>query len=200
MIICMSDILCVTNRKLCGENFLTRIEKTAAAHPAGIILREKDLSESEYMKLAGDVVEICKKYNTLCILHTFASVAEKLNCRSLHLPLNILRTLSDKEKAWFKMLGASCHSAEDAVEAEKLGCTYITAGHIFDTDCKKGLPARGLEFLKRVCENVTIPVFAIGGIGFDNIAEVRKCGAAGACVMSGAMMCDDVEKYLGELK
>lgn len=200
MIICMSDILCITNRKLCGEDFLARIEKIAAVHPAGIILREKDLSEEEYMKLAEDVIKICKKYNTLCILHTFAGVAKKLNCRSLHLPLYILRTLSDEEKSGFTVLGASCHSAEDAIEAEKLGCTYITAGHVFDTDCKKGLPGRGTEFLKRVCESVTIPVYAIGGINFDNIAEVRKCGTAGACVMSGAMMCDDLEKYLGEMK
>lgn len=200
MIICMSDILCITNRRLCEEDFLTRIEKTAAAHPAGIILREKDLSEEEYGKLAENVIAICKRYNTPCILHTFAAVAERLDCRFLHLPLPILRTLSDEEKARFTVLGASCHSLEDAVEAEKLGCTYITAGHVFDTDCKKGLPGRGLEFLQRVCEIVAIPVYAIGGISPENIAEVRKCGAAGACVMSDAMRCEDVEKYLGELK
>ena len=41
----MSDILCVTNRSLCREDFSCRIEALAAAHPAGIILREKDLSE-----------------------------------------------------------------------------------------------------------------------------------------------------------
>ena len=200
MIICMSDILCITNRRLCEEDFLTRMEKTAAAHPKGIILREKDLSEAEYGKLAENVIAICERYNTPCILHTFAAVAERLDCRFLHLPLPILRTLSEEEKARFTVLGASCHSPEDAVEAEKLGCTYVTAGHVFDTDCKKGLPGRGLEFLQRVCESVAIPVYAIGGISPENIAEVRKCGAAGACVMSGAMRCEDVEKYLGELK
>lgn len=196
----MSDILCITNRRLCEEDFLTRMEKTAAAHPAGIILREKDLSEAEYRKLAENVIKICKRYDTPCILHSFVRVAQRLDCRSLHLPLPILRTLSEEEKASFTVLGASCHSPEDAVEAEKLGCTYITAGHVFDTDCKKGLPGRGLEFLQRVCESVAIPVYAVGGISPENIAEVRKCGAAGACVMSGAMRCEDVEKYLGELK
>ena len=52
----MSDILCVTNRKLCREEFFTRIEKIAVAKPAGIILREKDLGEKEYMQLATKAV------------------------------------------------------------------------------------------------------------------------------------------------
>ena len=89
---------------------------------------------------------------------------------------------------------------EDAVLAEKLGCTYITAGHIFDTDCKKGLPGRGLDFLKNVCAGVSVPVYAIGGISPANISKVRETGAAGACVMSGLMVCEDPEDYLQEFK
>ena len=196
MIIFMSDILCVTNRSLCSEDFLERIEKIAAAHPKGIILREKDLAEDVYKELAKDVLDICKKHRTPCILHSFVKVSLELECKEIHLPLHILRTLSEEEKKKFKVLGASCHSVEDAIEAERLGCTYITAGHVFETDCKKGLPGRGLGFLKNVCESVSIPVFAIGGISTDNIIDIRKAGAKGACVMSGAMICKDVEAYL----
>lgn len=191
----MSDILCVTNRGLCKESFLVRIAKIAAAHPAGIILREKDLEEKKYRELAGEVMEICKKQDTLCILHSFPGVAMDLNCTALHLPLPVLRSLSNQDKSRFTILGASCHSLEDAMEAERLGCTYITAGHVFDTDCKRGLPGRGLHFLKEICESISIPVYAIGGICADNVTDVRKSGAAGACVMSSAMVCDEVEKY-----
>lgn len=196
----MSDILCVTNRTLCKEEFVTRIEEIASAHPAGIILREKDMSRDEYRELAVRVLEICRKHGTPCVLHSFADVAAELNCTALHLPLNILRTLSAEDKAKFTTLGASCHSAEDAMEAEWLGCTYITAGHIFDTNCKIGLPGRGIEFLKKVCESVNVPVYAIGGINADNIAEVRENGAAGACVMSGAMACECVQEYLSAFR
>lgn len=192
----MSDILCVTNRLLCREDFVARIEKIASARPAGIILREKDLSETEYKELAKAAMNICRRYGTLCILHSFSSVAAELNSTSLHLPLHLLRGLSAEEKRRFSVLGASCHSAREAIEAEKLGCTYITAGHVFDTDCKKGLPGRGLDFLEGVCESVSIPVYAIGGISAENIGEVRKSGAAGACVMSGTMISDDVQRYL----
>lgn len=192
----MSDILCVTNRLLCKEDFLARIEKIARAKPKGLILREKDLDESAYRTLACRVMESCSKYGTTCIVHGFSGVAAQLNCSALHLPLPILRTLSAQDRERFRILGASCHSPDEAMEAEKLGCTYITAGHVFDTDCKKGLPGRGIEFLQTVCQTVSIPVYAIGGIHWENVDEVRRAGANGACVMSSAMLCEDVDQYL----
>ena len=196
----MCDILCITNRSLCKEDFLTRTKKIASAKPKGIILREKDLTEKEYKDLATKVIEICNRYNTPCILHNFTKVALELNHPYIHLPLHILENTSAVDRRKFKVLGASCHSADDAVKAEKLGCTYITAGHIFDTDCKKGLPGRGLDFLKNVCESVKIPVYAIGGIRSESIKAVKSAGAKGVCVMSGVMMCEDVEEYLGEFR
>ena len=190
------DILCITNRTLCKGDFLTRVEKLAAAHPAGVILREKDLSESAYQALAAEALKVCDRYGTRCILHSFVNAARALECRSIHLPLHRLRTISAEDRAWFQMLGASCHSTGEAKEAEALGCTYITAGHIFDTDCKRGLPGRGLAFLEEVCKTVSIPVYAIGGISEKNIAQVRNAGAKGACVMSGCMNCEDPVQYL----
>ena len=189
---CMSDILCVTNRTLCRENFLTRIERIAACHPAGIILREKDMLPKEYEKLAAAVMEICERYGVKCILHSFPAVAISLHADAIHLPLHLLRELSQEQKSHFRTLGASCHSVEDALEAQALGCTYITAGHVFETDCKKGLPGRGQEFLRDVCTAVDIPVYGIGGIDADNINLVRDAGALGACLMSSLMVCEDV--------
>lgn len=196
MITYMSDIIVITNSSICKEDFLLRIEKLAKAKPKAIVLREKQLSESDYAVLAKKVIEICNKYNTQCIFHNFPKVAEKLNHNALHLPLHILATLTDKEKSQYEILGTSCHSVEDALKAERLGCTYITAGHIFDTDCKKGLPGRGLDFLKAVCNSVSIPVYAIGGISPENFSMVRNVGANGGCIMSSAMNCTIPQEYL----
>jgi thiamine-phosphate pyrophosphorylase len=195
----MFDIFCVTNRKLCDE-FLAKIEKIATAKPSGIILREKDLSEVEYKILAKQVIEICNKYEVTCILHSFADVAIKLNSDKIHLPLPILRNMTDFQKSEFKTIGASCHSVDEAIEAQRLGCTYITAGHIFATDCKKGLAPRGIDFLKEICSNVSIPVYAIGGIDSSNVNSVKNAGADGACIMSGLMSCEDVQGYIQEVK
>lgn len=195
MITSMSDLLCVTNRALCRDDFLKRVDSIAACAPKGIILREKDLRQEAYRALAEQVMVICQAHNVPCILHSFVQAALALHAEAFHAPLNALRSMSKTEREHFTILGASCHSAEEAQEAERLGCTYITAGHIFATDCKKGVPPRGSEFLRAVCAAVSIPVYAIGGISDKNIAAVRACGAAGACVMSGAMECDDPAAY-----
>lgn len=193
-------ILCVTNRKLCREDFLERIRRIARAHPQGIILREKDLDEAEYEALAAQVAEICSRYEVPCILHSFVGAAIRLHAGCFHAPLPVLRGLTDEQKAHFPVLGASCHSTDDAVLAERLGCTYLTAGHIFLTDSKKGLPGRGLDFLADVCGSVSVPVYAIGGISAENIAAVRAAGAAGACVMGSMMTCEDPEELLAGLR
>lgn len=187
----MSDILIVTNRALCGEDFFVRLERIARARPAGIIVREKDLSPEEYGSLASRALALCRRHGAPCILHSFSDAALALGAEGLHMPLPLLREMGAAERRRFAVLGASCHSSGDAAEAERLGCTYVTAGHVFDTESKRGLPGRGLDFLRRVCRSVAIPVYAIGGVGPENIAAVREAGAAGACVMRAAMRCAD---------
>lgn len=178
------------------------------------------MPEAEYLSLARDVIALCKKYDVQCMLHSFINVAMELEHPYIHLPLPILEAYvkkglsdnistdmsksTDNYQQFFKVIGTSVHSVEDAIKAEQLGATYMTAGHIFATDCKKGLPPRGLDFLKNVCDAVEIPVYAIGGINIasnDNstaydamphisvprLADVMECGATGGCIMSGMM-------------
>lgn len=196
MIICMSDIICVTNRKLCRGDFASRIEAVARAKPRAVLLREKDLDKAAYMELAKDVMRICENHGVLCILHSYADLAARLGAGAVHLPMPLLRGMGEKEKAAFRHIGASCHSLEDAMEAERIGCTYLIAGHIFATDCKKGVPPRGLGFLSGICRKVRIPVYAIGGIHPDNFALAVDAGAKGGCVMSGIMRCEDAAEYI----
>lgn len=200
MIISMFDVICVTNRKLCCEDFLIRIEKLACARPKAIMLREKDLPFKEYLSLAAKVTDICNAHDVPCILHSFFDVAAAMNAPFLHLPMDALQKLSDSERKMFPVLGASCHSSEEAIRAQSLGCRYITAGHIFDTGCKSGLPGRGTDFLAAICRSVSIPVYAIGGITPKNAAYVRKAGAAGICIMSSAMTCRDPSELLASLQ
>lgn len=191
----MCKVLCVTHRALCQEPFLERMEAVMAAGPAAVLLREKDLSPADYQDLACAVLALAGD-RVPVILHSHPEVALALGCRQLHLPLPLLRQLSADQRAVFSVLGASCHSVEDAREAEALGCTYITAGHVFATGCKPGLPPRGLPFLREVTAAVSIPVWAIGGIGPDNLPQVLEAGAAGGCVMSGFMTCSDPRAFL----
>lgn len=207
----MCDVICVTNRKLCKEDFLGRIEKIAREHPKAIILREKDLlvtmqakqreiTESSYEQLAKEVLQICKKYRVSCILHEFVDVDKKLNCDAVHLPFHSLLKLKEEDRKRFLILGASCHSLDEAIQAEKMGCTYIIVGHIFETECKKGLEPRGISFLHEICNNVSIPVYAIGGIHEKNVRKVQEAGAAGVCIMSGLMTCENPKEYFARIR
>ena len=191
----IQNLICVTNRKLCQGDLLTRVEEIVKYKPKAIMLREKDLIEDEYEILAKDVLKICRAEDVLCILHNFVDTALKLEADAIHLTFTSLRIMSKEDKEKFYSISASCHSAEEARKAASVGCTSIVAGHIFDTLSKKNLPPRGLDFFQEIIENVTIPVYAIGGINKDNFDSVMALGAGGACVMSGPMQCESIKEY-----
>ena len=179
--------ICVTNRALAAHPFEEQIARVLDAKPDMLILREKDLGEAEYEKLAAEVKTLGERTETQLVLHSYPSVARKLGISAIHMPLAGFTAMSEEEKAQFTIRGASVHSVEDALRAERAGATYVTAGNIYATDCKKGLPGRGLEFLKDVCAAVQIPVYAIGGIDETNADACIEAGAVGVCMMSGYM-------------
>ena len=180
----------MTNRTLCRDDFLTRIDHIAKKGVAdAILLREKDLTEREYLELAEKVLSICKSHNRRCILHTYYKAAKELGCKEIHLPLPLLQKMREEgAKQWFTTVGTSVHSLKQANLAMHLQADYMTAGHIFETDCKKGLPGRGLSFLSKVVCKSEVPVYGIGGISADNAGQIMETGAAGVCIMSGFML------------
>lgn len=174
----------VTNRSLCSASLKEQVEKICNAGLCdALILREKDLAEQDYMNLAMPIKLICDKHGIDLFCNNMPSAAEKLKC-NLQLSYQSFLDLKGKkdQETW-----VSVHTVEEARNAEKLGADGLVAGHIFVTDCKKGLAPRGLEFLKEVCAAVSIPVFAIGGIDDSNSDAVRLAGAQGECRMSWYM-------------
>lgn len=182
------NMIAITNRHLCDEfSYFEQLQFIASLHPKAIVLREKDLSPEEYEELAGKAIEICNNENVMLILHNFYDVAIKCNHPFIHLPLHILSELDKQKSSFFKIKGTSVHSVEDMLLAQKLGADYTFAGNIYETDCKKGLAGRGLDFLKSVVEIADFPVYAIGGITAARMPEILQAGAAGGCMMSGFM-------------
>lgn len=191
----MFKIICVTDRKSCKEDFLTRIEKVAAAKPDRIIFRDKDCGDKEYVEFAMKVLEISNKYGVPCSRYFHPDFTG-----DTHMTMPMLSHFPLSKMNFFTAVGVSVHSVEEAKEAESKGANYVTAGHIFATSCKPDLAPRGLDFLHEVCESVEIPVYAIGGINPQNIAQVVQAGAGGACVMSGFMNCDNPAEYIKDLR
>lgn len=185
-------VLAVTNRFLCMEPFMDRIKKLAKEETADyLLLREKDLPHEQYCELAWKCKEILQGSSVRLVLHSDVEAAMELSVDAIHFPFPVFQKkfllLPEEQRKRFSLIGVSTHSLEEAVFVEEHGGSYVTAGHIFATDCKKGLPPRGLEFLKRICEGVNIPVYGIGGINKENAPAVLAAGAAGVAVMSGFM-------------
>ena len=194
----------ISNRKLCeNENLEKQIKKIFLAYEKKIILknfdivaltlREKDLNKNEYLKLIEKVYPICQKYKINLILHQNydLNLDDKYKIDGIHLSYNIFKSLNENIKAElikkYKRIGVSIHSLNEAKEVESLGASYVVAGHIFETDCKKGLEPRGLKFIKDLSSALSIPIFAIGGIDEKNSLSVINNGAFSVCMMSTLM-------------
>lgn len=208
------ELVWVTNRRL-SKDFFADVRRVAQSGKADkILLRESDLPEREYENLARKTLEIIAECGSSArlILHTHASVASRIGAGELHLPfakfmasdgesaIN-LRDLakfdgarSDKEACGGicalnltqkLKIGVSVHSLEQALVAQDLGADYVVAGHIFDTLSHALEQGRGVEFLREICEKLSIKTYAIGGINFENLDKVKEAGAAGAYMMRG---------------
>ncbi len=183
------NMICITDRKVCAVPFLEQIEKVCALKPLALILREKDLSGEEYLRIAKQVQPICQKEGVKFVVHTFWQAALVLGVNCIHMPLPLLKNMTAEEKSCFSCIGSSVHSIDEALAAVKLGAGCLVAGHIYASSCKAGAAPRGLGFLREVCAAVNMPVYAIGGIGLNAVQfkEVETCGAAGACLRSALM-------------
>ncbi|MDC7955666.1 thiamine phosphate synthase [Fusobacterium simiae] len=194
----------ISNRKLCeDENLEKQIEKIFSAYKRKIILenfeivaltlREKDLDKKEYLELLEKIYPICQKYKIDLIVHENydLSLSDKYDIAGLHLKYDTFKSLNKNIREElikkYKRIGVSIHGIDEATEVENLGASYIVAGHIFETDCKKYLEPRGLKFIKDLSSTLTIPIFAIGGINKKNSDLVINSGAFGVCMMSSLM-------------
>lgn len=124
--------------------------------------------------------KICGAEGVSLIVNHFRETAAKLQIGRLHLSMAAFKALAGHPEGFdgWEQIGVSVHSREEAVYAESKGADYLIAGHIFATDCKKGLPPRGLDFLAEICASVKIPVFAIGGM--DLVPRASGAGG-GSC-------------------
>ena len=185
----MCKLIAVTNRKLCPGDFLEQVKLLAENDVDLIVLREKDMNERDYGKLAVQVKEICQLFGTSCVLHSYFNVARRLDANGIHLPL--LAAMKNRENLRTVYLsGVSTHSIEQIQLAEACFASYVFYGHIFPTKCKEGVPPRGLAELAEACEVSDVPVYALGGISPDNAGLALDAGAEGVCMMSWAMQAE----------
>ena len=180
-------IIGVTNRKLC-DNFYDRIAEISKLDLEYLILREKDLSYDELKIMAKDIKDILGDSSIKLIINGNINVAKDIE--AVGVQLSFRHFSEGRSKDYNGVVGVSIHSLSEAIDAETLGASYLLYGHVFETDCKKGVPPRGLVELREICSRVKLHVYAIGGINDENYRSVIDSGAYGVAIMSSLITKD----------
>ncbi len=193
----------ITDRHgLAPEPLLPCIQLAAEAGVDLIQLREKDLPTRELADLAQAAVRICRKAGTKIVINDRMDIALAVAADGVHLgrqslPAEVVRGEVRKDF----LIGVSCHSLDEAIEAESAGADYILLGPIFATPSKLQYgPPLGLAKLAEVSRRSAIPVFALGGITAERAAECIAAGARGIAGIRIFQECTSLAEQVRKLR
>jgi thiamine-phosphate pyrophosphorylase len=186
----------ITNRKRAALPLEALVEQACEAGVSLVQLREKNLDGKPLFHLAQSLREVTSHHNAKLLVNSRLDIALAIDADGLHLPEHALPVQTVK-RFFSNLVGRSVHSVEGAKEAEESGADYLLFGHIFETASKESEP-RGLNALQAVCNAVSIPVYAVGGITPERVRKCVECGAFGVAVMNGIMSTSNVKRVVSE--
>lgn len=152
----------------------------------GIQFRHKGIFTREIFSILSQLVELCRRFSVCLIVNDRADIAISVHAAGVHLgqtdlPIKAARQLLGKDK----IIGCTASTLEQAKQAQTDGADYVGFGHVFPTRTKVKLcPPVGIAGLKEVCNDIDIPVIAVGGINEHNIQSVCAAGVSGIALVS----------------
>ena len=158
-------------------------------------LREKGLPTHELYSFACELRKLTSDFKANLIINDRVDIALAVEADGVHLgwqslPFPVVRRLVGSER----LIGVSTHNRQEALQAQSCGADYITFGPIFDTPAKEGLlKPTGVEEIKKLKNEINLPIVALGGINEKNVESVLNEGADGIAVISSIMQADDPE-------
>jgi len=163
-------------------------------------IREKNMPYEELVKLAKEVKMVTDRYHVPYVVDDEVEIAKEIDADGVHIGQSDKALLEARKILGpDKIIGVSAQTVEQAVEAEKNGADYLGVGSIFTTSTKLDADDVSLETLRRICDAVSIPVVAIGGINRDNILDLKGTNVDGVAVVSAIFAAKDIEKDTAEL-
>ncbi len=180
------------------------VPRVLAAIHAGVDLvhiREKDLAPRDLVPLVSAALEAARGTAAKIVVNDRVDVALALGAHGAHLGTRSIPAAAVRRCVPGDfLLGVSCHSQEDAREAESAGANYIVLGPVFPTPSKSQYgPPLGLDRFAEITRQVKVPVLALGGISKE---RVKACLEAGACGIAGIRIfqeCGSLDQLVREL-
>lgn len=164
-------------------------------------LREKQLDEDHFLEEAKKLQGLCSEYNVPFIINDNVEIALAINADGVHIGQSDMEMKEAREKLGpDKIIGVSAHTKEEALLAQAQGADYLGVGAVFPTSSKDDAESVSYETLKEICEVVSIPVVAIGGITKDNLHQLSGSGISGVSVISAIYAQPDIKEAARELK
>lgn len=176
----------VTDRTWLGNRTLAeQVEESIIGGATSIQLREKDLDDASFLAEAFRIKALCGKYGVPFIINDHVDIAVSCDADGVHVGQSDMDVKTTRDRIGSgKMLGVSVQTVKHAVLAEQSGADYLGVGAIFPTSSKSDAVDVSHETLKEICDAVSIPVVAIGGISRHNILELKGTGIDGVAVIS----------------
>lgn len=192
----------VTDRSWLGEKTLRQAVKESLDGGVTFVqLREKHLDEASFLQVAKEIQDLCRAYHVPFVINDDVELAKEINADGVHVGQSDMEAGDVRKKLGpEKIIGVSAHSVEEAIQAEKSGADYLGVGAVFHTTSKDDAGNITLETVKAICNAVSIPVIAIGGISIDNVNQLSGSGVCGVAVISAIYGQKDILNGTKELK
>ena len=187
--------------RCCRRDWLEAAEEALIGGADCLQLREKEMDGGELLRRARRLVELCRKYNRLCIINDRADIAILSDADGLHvgqedLPAAEARKLIGRNK----IVGVSTHRIDQARQAVLDGADYIGVGPVYPSATKLRDFVAGLDYAEQVATEIEIPAVAIAGINAGNVDKVIGTGVRAVAVTAAVLDCDDPRSATAELK
>lgn len=184
-----------------NQSLYNQVELALEGGVTCLQLREKDLTDSEFLNEADQIKTLCRKHEVPFIINDNVSVAIACKADGIHVGQHDMQTQNVRTLIGENMiLGVSAQTVEQAVEAEKQGADYLGVGAVFSTSTKLDADDVSHATLKQICQSVNIPVVAIGGIYKHNIMQLKGTGVDGVALVSAIFANDDIKGECAKLK
>ena len=166
------------------EAFLIRLQAKLDAGLRLVQLREKNLNRDELRALAQRMLAMMRPYGAKLILNADVELAQKVGADGVQLTAQQLHELNERPAVdW---CAASCHSVEELRRAEALGCDFALLSPVLPTQSHPGAPHLGWENFAAIAAGSSIPVYALGGLTFDDMHAAWQRGAHGIALLRQA--------------
>ena len=184
----------VTDQALCGARGV--VATVRAALRGGITAlqyRAKEIDLRDAIVEASALASLAHHYGIPFIVNDRLDLALAVDADGLHvgqsdMPPRLARRFLGPDK----ILGFSVTTADEIATIEADIIDYIGLGPVYATATKSDAATPlGLDQFRALRRAITLPVVAIGGIGFDRAAEVIAAGADGIAVVSAICTAPD---------